>query len=126
MSDLISPMQVAIICHQANKNYCEQIGDDSQLDWDKAPEWQRDSAYDGVVFCINNPDAGPDANHKSWYEHKLKDGWKYGPVKNANLKEHPCMVDFDSLPETQKAKDRLFKAIVDSLSSVIGVVKSEV
>jgi hypothetical protein len=48
-------------------------------------------------------------------EDKFKNGWKLGPVKDADKKEHPCLIPFDQLPEFQKKKDALFCAIVDSL-----------
>ena len=113
---------VARICHQANKALCEALGDMTQVDWVEAPAWQCESAIKGVQFCLENPDAGPDANHKSWYDQKLQDGWKYGPVKNANLKEHPCMVDYKDLPAEQQAKDALFKAIVGALAPLVETV----
>src|SRR5437879_1359495 len=40
--------QVAKICHEANRAYCETIGDNSQPTWEKAPQWQKDSAINGV------------------------------------------------------------------------------
>jgi len=34
---------IARMCHQINKSYCEAIGDYSQVDWENAPEWQKQS-----------------------------------------------------------------------------------
>jgi hypothetical protein len=107
--------QIAKVCHQANKAFCESIGDSSQVDWVNAPEWQRKSAVDGVVFLLENPDAGDSALHDNWAKDKLADGWKYGPVKNAEKKEHPCLVPFYSLPQEQQAKDALFRSIVNAM-----------
>ena len=69
----------------------------------------------GVEFRLNNPEAGHDAQHNSWMEEKINDGWVYGDVKDAEKKTHPCIVPFDELPEFQKKKDGLFCAIVDAL-----------
>lgn len=106
---------IAKVCHQANKAWCESEGDFSQKDWEDAEQWQRDSAINGVKFRLENPHAGPDAQHNAWMSDKIEDGWVYGDVKDADKKTHPCLVPFDQLPEFQQKKDRLFSAIVDAL-----------
>lgn len=108
-------VSIAKVCHQANKAWCDAVGDNSQKDWDEAEEWQRSSAIKGVEFRIDNPEAGHDAQHNSWMKEKVDGGWVYGEVKDAEAKTHPCIVPFDQLPEFQKKKDALFCAIVDSL-----------
>lgn len=105
--------QIAKKCHEINRAYCSALGDTSQLHWEQAPEWQRQSAINGVKFHIEHPDAGPDASHNSWLEEKRSAGWKFGAVKDADKKEHPCFVPYDQLPAEQKAKDYLFKQTVD-------------
>lgn len=107
---------IARVCHEANRAYCQTIGDDSQVAWLDAPEWQRASALKGVAFCIDNPDAPPSANHDSWLDEKRATGWTYGPVKDAEKKEHPCFVPYEDLPVEQRAKDALFKAVVAALT----------
>jgi hypothetical protein len=47
---------------------------------------------------------------------KLAEGWKLGPVKNPEAKEHPCLVPFDDLPVEQKVKDYLFRGVVRALA----------
>ena len=106
---------IAKVCHQANKAYCESQGDLSQPDWADAPDWQAQSAINGVEFRLENPDAGPDATHNNWSAEKISDGWVYGDVKDAEKKTHPCLVPFDQLPLFQQKKDKLFSAIVDAL-----------
>lgn len=113
----ISIEQIAKICHQANKAYCESVDDNSQVNWEDAPEWQRYSAILGVQFNLDNPDAPPSASHDSWLKVKLEDGWKYGEVKDVEKKEHPCCVPYDELPDYQKVKDSLFKAIVHAVTA---------
>lgn len=122
---MITDTDVARICHQTNKAYCESLDDFSQKDWDEAPEWQKESARLGVIFHINNPNASASASHNSWLEQKRKDGWKYGKVKDEIKKEHPCFVSFEELPEEQQIKDKLFKNIVESCRSITFVEKKE-
>lgn len=107
--------KIAVVCHQANKAFCAEHGDDSQKDWAFAELWQRESAVKGVEFRINNPTAGHDAQHNSWMKEKVDAGWVYGEIKDAVAKTHPCIVSFESLPKFQQQKDALFCAVVDSL-----------
>lgn len=104
----------AQICHEANRALCLAFGDDSQVPWDEAPEWQRLSAVKGVRFVLANPDAGPEANHNNWMRDKLDDGWTWGEVKDSTVKTHPCLVPFVELPPEQQAKDHVFRAIVEA------------
>ena len=106
---------IARTCHEANRAYCQALGDNSQLPWEEAPEWQKESARAGVRFHIVHPDATPSASHESWLAVKEAEGWVYGPVKNPKIKQHPCMVSFDQLPCEQQAKDYIFRAIVHAL-----------
>jgi hypothetical protein len=112
----VSNEAIAKVCHEANKAYCQTVGDNSQLAWEEAPQWQKDSAIKGVEFCLANPDAPPSANHESWLKVKEAEGWVYGPEKKAEKKEHPCMVPYELLPVEQQKKDALFKAIVAALA----------
>ena len=112
--------QIARVAHEVNRAYCLALGDTSQVPWDEAPEWQRNSAINGVAFHRSNPDAGPDHSHNEWLREKRADGWKFGPVKDAEKKEHPCFVPYDDLPTEQKAKDYLFRAIVHAMAHLDG------
>lgn len=111
-SRILNIEQIARICHETNRAYCQSIGDDSQKSWEEAEEWQRDSAMKGVKFSLENPHASASAQHDSWLAQKEQDGWKYGPVKDAEKKEHPCFVPYEQLPLEQRLKDHLFKGIV--------------
>jgi hypothetical protein len=106
--------QIAKTCHEVNRAYCLSLGDTSQPSWEDAPDWQKESAMDGVTFHLENPEAGPAASHNNWLVLKKADGWKYGPVKDPDKKEHPCFVPYQELPKEQQAKDSLFIAVVES------------
>lgn len=116
---MLSDQQIAKVAHEVNRKYCESIGDNSQLAWEDAPQWQRDSAENGVKFhreaCERGDEVPPSASHDSWLEEKRVAGWKYGPVKNPDKKEHPCFVPYEELPQEQKAKDYIFGAVVGEL-----------
>ena len=106
---------IAKICHEVNKVYCESLGDESQVLWNEAEDWQRESAVDGVKFQVANIDAPASASHENWLKMKEKEGWKFGKKKNPKKKIHPCMVPFEELPAEQQTKDHLFKRVVRSM-----------
>lgn len=111
----INVTAIAQVCHEANRAYCITQGDVSQPLWHDAPEWQRSSAITGVQFRLDNPESKPEDSHNSWLKQKEEEGWKYGTVKDAEKKEHPCFVPYTELPVFQQKKDHLFQAIVDAL-----------
>lgn len=116
--------EIARIAHETNREYCKLLGDHSQEEWDDAPEWQQQSAINGVQFHLDilrgdpqhgHVSVGPihaGASHENWLRLKRSQGWVYGPVKDPDAKEHPCLVPFSELPKDQQAKDYLFAAIV--------------
>jgi hypothetical protein len=108
-------INIARVCHEANRAYCFGIGDESQVPWLNAPQWQKDSAIVGVTKAIAG--ATPQQLHESWLAQKVADGWVYGQTKNADAKPptHPCMVPYAELPEEQQRKDALFQAVVTAL-----------
>jgi len=101
--------------HNVNTALCKMYGHPHCGNWDEAPQWQKDSCLAGVEFHLKNPNATPEDSHKSWLEHKEKDGWVYGEVKDVEKKTHPCMIPYEELPIEQRVKDYLFKAIMDSI-----------
>lgn len=115
-------MEIARVAHQVNRALCMAFGDYTQPEWRDAPEWQRESAVKGVEFRLGNPDAPISAQHEQWMSEKLQAGWKYGEVKDAEEKTHPCLVPFAVLPPEQRAKDWVFAAVVWALANELRAV----
>jgi len=44
--------------------------------------------------------------HDNWLKQRVADGWRHGQSRNDMLKEHPCIVPYDELPESEKEYDR--------------------
>ncbi|XP_064847730.1 ryanodine receptor 3-like [Oncorhynchus masou masou] len=40
--------------------------------------------------------------HELWGMNKIELGWSYGKIRDDNKRQHPCLVDFTKLPETEK------------------------
>lgn len=96
--------------HEANRIWCLAHGDNSQAHWEEAEAWQRESALKGVQGVLEGN--GPEKSHESWLREKEANGWTYGPVKDTEKKQHPCMVPYDKLPPYQKVKDHIFVSTV--------------
>lgn len=99
--------------HEVLRVWCLSLGDASQVHWEDAPEWQRESAIQGVIGVLNGN--SPRQCHESWCKQKETAGWKHGPTKDAEKKEHPCLVPYNQLPSDQRWKDDLFVSTVKSV-----------
>ena len=45
--------------------------------------------------------------HEVWADTRRKEGWTYGPVRDDIKKQHPDMLPYNRLPESEKEYDRL-------------------
>lgn len=106
---------IAKVCHEANRAYCQSIGDFTIPPWDTAPHWQQAGSIHGVEYRMNNPYATPEDIHRMWMDEKLATGWKHGPEKCPVTKRHPSLVPWEKLPEKERRKDVLFSNIVAAL-----------
>ena len=50
--------------------------------------------------------------HEMWAQQRLADGWNYGSQRNDTHKEHPGLVPYEQLPESEKQYDRIISAEV--------------
>ena len=44
--------------------------------------------------------------HEVWAQCRLEQGWTYGEERSDALKQHPCLIPYEELPEVEKAYDR--------------------
>jgi hypothetical protein len=44
--------------------------------------------------------------HEVWSKGRMDDGWTFGPQRDDVSKQHPCLVPYDQLPESEKDYDR--------------------
>ncbi len=44
--------------------------------------------------------------HDEWARQRISQGWTYGPQRDDQRKQHPDLVSYDDLPETERDYDR--------------------
>ena len=44
--------------------------------------------------------------HEIWALNRMNEGWTYGPERNDKLRQTPCLIPYEQLPEEEKAYDR--------------------
>jgi class 3 adenylate cyclase/tetratricopeptide (TPR) repeat protein len=55
---------------------------------------------------INLVEQLAEITHDNWLKQRVADGWVHGKHRNDLLKEHPCIVSYEDLPESEKEYDR--------------------
>ena len=109
---------VARVCHEANRAICTAIGDVVPPPWAEAGSEQHESMIKGVIYALRHPSVSPASQHAAWCADKIESGWTYGLVKDVDYKTHPNLVDYEDLPQTQKIKDHVFRAIVANVTTL--------
>jgi hypothetical protein len=57
--------------------------------------------------------------HDHWARQRMGEGWTFGPERNDVRKEHPCLVPYDQLPESEKEYDR--NAAFETLQAILAL-----
>lgn len=57
--------------------------------------------------------------HDIWAEQRLRDGWRYGPRRDDARKEHPGLVPYGDLDESEKEYDR--RTALETLKAVLAL-----
>ncbi len=45
--------------------------------------------------------------HDLWAQQRISEGWKFGNTRNDAKKEHPCLVPYFQLSDSEKEYDRI-------------------
>ena len=44
--------------------------------------------------------------HEVWAQNRMNEGWTFGPVRDDEKRQTPCLVPYEQLSEEEKAYDR--------------------
>lgn len=57
--------------------------------------------------------------HDIWALQRMSEGWRYGAQRNDDRKEHPNLVAYEELSDSEKEYDR--KAALETLKAIIAL-----
>ena len=57
--------------------------------------------------------------HEVWARERVRQGWRYGKERNDARKEHPCLVPYEELTDSEKQYDR--NAALETLKAIIAL-----
>jgi len=58
-------------------------------------------------------------SHERWARQRLEDGWSYGPQRDDTRKEHPCLVPYEALPDSERDYDRVIA--VETIKALLAI-----
>ena len=105
-------VEIAKICHEANRQYCIDNQLRTHAKWDELPNELQESIVFGVSKIVNNPKITAEEMHESWMEYKEVEGWEYGDEIDVAARLHPNMRKWKKLSKVERGKDKLFLATV--------------
>jgi hypothetical protein len=114
----VRAMSIAEVCHEANRSFRSRLAEHPGPEWDHESDEIRQGVIRAVKRALDEPLVTAARMHEEWMHDREKAGWVYGPEKDSKAKTHPCLVAYNELPDSQKAKDVLFLAIVGALRNV--------
>ncbi len=54
--------------------------------------------------------------HEVWAKERIAQGWRLGRERNDSRKEHPCLIPYEELPESERVYDR--NAAMETLKAI--------
>lgn len=57
--------------------------------------------------------------HDLWAKQRMSEGWRYGPKRDDTALEHPDLVPYGELPDSEKEYDR--KTAMETLKAIVAL-----
>jgi hypothetical protein len=102
----LTSYQIAYLIHNITSHIPRPDGSLVPL-WCDLPNEHKQHASEAVDEIMNSPSRTAEELHNLWMEPLVKNGWTKGE-HNFDLKQHPSIVPFNELPESEILKDELW------------------
>jgi ryanodine receptor 2 len=57
--------------------------------------------------------------HDHWAKRRIAEGWTFGATRDDDARQHPCLVPYDELPDSEKQYDR--DTAMETLRAIIAL-----
>jgi ryanodine receptor 2 len=57
--------------------------------------------------------------HELWAQERIRQGWTLGAARNDQKKEHPCLIEYSKLPDSEKQFDR--QAAMGTIKAILAL-----
>ena len=57
--------------------------------------------------------------HENWAKQRLSDGWRRGPKRSDDEKQHPGLIPYRELPESEREYDR--RTAMETLKAIVAL-----
>ena len=101
-------LDIAQECHAKNNELMMMNGEEQRGSWGTLDRHTKFITLKSVIKALENPNLTAKEMHDEWMNNKIEDGWKFGDVKDAELKTHPLIIDFELMNDVDKMKDQNF------------------
>lgn len=125
---MLEPIDIARVAHNIVDDYKGLVGLNQLGKWESINSENKELSLHGVNTFLETPNLDLSSIHTNWANQKTMHGWTYGQVWDEELKTHPNLVSYETLPKEVQAIDGLYKAITNNLSPYIdngGILKGE-
>lgn len=112
---------------QLNGRYCDAESQEEMENlWQKLSQFHQDSNLYSILFWLQrvqgknteeNLDKWAILEHIRWNRFHFMYNWTYGEVKDAKIRTHPCLVDFEELSFEEQEKDKATILLLQELLS---------
>jgi len=57
--------------------------------------------------------------HENWAQERMAQGWQHGPRRDDDKKQHPCLVPYADLPDSERVYDR--RSAMETLKAIMSL-----